>query len=443
MHNKVTLKKSAKKIFLLVLSLALLSGPVANLSSLRTANNSTHHEAHAATTACTGHSLGKFNGSPACVDASGKLHICENNFPDTHFMTWLSDSANVPHATSDYFTASEVNSVTSLIINSKNITDLSGIEFFTDLTELNCSNNRLTTLNLPSNSKLSVLKVGAQTSTATKYLDDGTWKVDLNAVVGTDNLANIAVPDIDNGTYDKGTGIVTYNSEPNSIKYNYTIGGIKSSELNPVTMDVTLTLAEDFEQWIEVNDLWFGIHAESDVFQPDSQFHVNVLKKGSDEYAARLAMFDTNLKAKVEGENVLLFDIGVTKPDGTEYSTLNGTADIYIEQPSGWDYQEMQAVLITQFQDAQFEESFVQINPNDSNNTQTSYDDDADVEANPNNDGDLNFIKFTVNHFSPFAVYDELTTWDYAEHYAWIGGVLVLAIGAAVLIYLKVRKRIQ
>lgn len=63
-----------------------------------------------------------------------------------------------------------IEAVTSLNINDKNLTDISGIEYFTQLTELNCSNNQLTALpvekltNLTSlyciNNQLTALLVG-------------------------------------------------------------------------------------------------------------------------------------------------------------------------------------------------------------------------------------------------------------------------------------------
>ena len=200
------------------------------------------------------------------------------------------------------------------------------------------------------------------------------------------------------------------------------------------------TSSDYFEQWIRVNNLWFGIHSDSSVFDANSKFHVEILNKETDGYTAKLDMLDREIKEKVEADNLLLFNMGVTKPDGTEYSKLNGKADVYIEQPSGWDYKEMQAVLVSQFQDAQFTESFVQINPvND--DTQFNTDDSSEIQINPDNDGNHNFIKITVDHFSPYAVYDELTIWDYAENYSWIAGILVLAIGACIIIYLKVRKK--
>ncbi|MDQ5983334.1 MAG: hypothetical protein RUMPE_00343 [Eubacteriales bacterium SKADARSKE-1] len=461
MFIKKPLNKAAKKIFLLVLSLSLLSGPIINHASWYT-NSVTPHEMHAATKSCDDHTFGDFNGSPACIDSSGKLHICENNFPDKTFMSWVGDSSNISHSDAAHFTSNEIDNIKTLDISSKGIVGLDGIQFFTGLTELNCAdnqissldlsqnvllenlhcnNNRLTSLNLEKNTKLSVFDLSTQTSSATKYSEQGVWKVDLNDIIDPSNLANVSV--IDNGSYDSSTGIITYTSEPSTTKYIYTIKGTQPWLSEPVTMGVTLTLAENFDQWIKVNGLWFGVHAEPGVFDPDSNFHVEMLTKGTDAYSTKLNMLDSGLKEKVEEQNILLFNMGVTKPDGSEYKTLDGIADIYIQQPQNWDYREMQAVLLNEFQDAQFAEAFVQINPNDYDDTQLNFDSNSDLEISPDLDGSLNFIKFSVSHFSPFAVYDELTVWDYAEHYSWMAGLAVLAIGACVLIYLKVRKNKQ
>ena len=42
-----------------------------------------------ASAACEGHTLGTFSGLPACVNENGELHICENNFPDVNFSSFL------------------------------------------------------------------------------------------------------------------------------------------------------------------------------------------------------------------------------------------------------------------------------------------------------------------------------------------------------------------
>jgi len=48
----------------------------------------------------------------------------------------------------DYVTTANINMVTTLDVNNKNITDLTGIEGFTILTDLTCHGNLITSLNI-------------------------------------------------------------------------------------------------------------------------------------------------------------------------------------------------------------------------------------------------------------------------------------------------------
>jgi hypothetical protein len=65
--------------------------------------------------------------------------------PDANFRAWL--SSNITGA-SDGLTPGEAAAVTSLGLNNKGIADLTGIEWFTNLTGLNCNENNLTSLNV-------------------------------------------------------------------------------------------------------------------------------------------------------------------------------------------------------------------------------------------------------------------------------------------------------
>ncbi len=96
------------------------------------------------TEACSGYVLGTFNGSPACVDSNGNLHICEKNFQDLNFMNAVKELDN---KSDNVLTSQEVN-ITALDISKMSIANLSGIEFFTSLTSLDCSSNQIKNLNV-------------------------------------------------------------------------------------------------------------------------------------------------------------------------------------------------------------------------------------------------------------------------------------------------------
>ena len=81
--------------------------------------------------------------------------IDETNFPDFNFReNWVLKQA---FAADNYLTDQEAASVTAIDVSSKAIADLTGIEYFTALISLNCSDNQLTALDLSKNTALEVL----------------------------------------------------------------------------------------------------------------------------------------------------------------------------------------------------------------------------------------------------------------------------------------------
>ena len=84
--------------------------------------------------------------------AGSEIAIDETNFPDANFRQYVSDELDDDNNGS----LSESERMESFIfVNGKNIADLTGIEYFTELVTLYCSNNQLTALDVSSNTKLS------------------------------------------------------------------------------------------------------------------------------------------------------------------------------------------------------------------------------------------------------------------------------------------------
>uniref|UniRef100_UPI0025FB5683 leucine-rich repeat domain-containing protein n=1 Tax=Ruminococcus sp. TaxID=41978 RepID=UPI0025FB5683 len=83
-----------------------------------------------------------------------ELAINAENFPDDVFRQEVTvyDTDN-----NGYFSKQELQAVTSLSLSSKSIWDLTGICYFTELTELNCAYNNLTKLDLTGLTKLETL----------------------------------------------------------------------------------------------------------------------------------------------------------------------------------------------------------------------------------------------------------------------------------------------
>ena len=73
-------------------------------------------------------------------------YINETNFPDQNFRSYLLGLFRYGYITDD-----DVDFCTSMNVTNKNISDLTGLEFFSKLTDLSCGNNQLTSLpELPS-----------------------------------------------------------------------------------------------------------------------------------------------------------------------------------------------------------------------------------------------------------------------------------------------------
>ena len=78
--------------------------------------------------------------------------------PDTNFEQALIDLGIDTNGLTGTLIASDVLGITTLTVSNKNISDLTGIEAFTDLTFLNCNNNSLTSLDVSANTALTVLR---------------------------------------------------------------------------------------------------------------------------------------------------------------------------------------------------------------------------------------------------------------------------------------------
>ena len=83
-----------------------------------------------------------------------KIHINATNFPDDNFRNYL---LKQDYGKDGFLTEEIIKGITSLKLKYKWIKDLKGIEFFTELTELDCSSNGLTSLDVSHNTELTVL----------------------------------------------------------------------------------------------------------------------------------------------------------------------------------------------------------------------------------------------------------------------------------------------
>lgn len=87
------------------------------------------------------------------------VYISEDNFPDAVFRSYVAEVLDTDG--NNYLSKTECNSVTNISLNNskylKKIASLQGIEYFPNLTTLDCPANLLTSLDMSSNTKLTVL----------------------------------------------------------------------------------------------------------------------------------------------------------------------------------------------------------------------------------------------------------------------------------------------
>ncbi|MBR6494616.1 MAG: leucine-rich repeat domain-containing protein, partial [Prevotella sp.] len=84
--------------------------------------------------------------------------IDEKTFPDANFRNYV--NSNIDTNKDGYLSDAEIAAVTSMNVSGKSIENLKGIGFFTALTDLHCHKNKLTSLDLSANTKLSYLECG-------------------------------------------------------------------------------------------------------------------------------------------------------------------------------------------------------------------------------------------------------------------------------------------
>ncbi len=100
--------------------------------------------------------VGTFDIKLSAKAANGGVVIDETTFPHPRFCKYVGDNFDLNN--DGFLSANEIDNVVSIDIENSGISDLSGIEYFTNLSELNCFDNRLKTLDLSNNNLLTYLE---------------------------------------------------------------------------------------------------------------------------------------------------------------------------------------------------------------------------------------------------------------------------------------------
>ncbi len=208
----------------------------------------------------------------------------------------------------------------------------------------------------------------------------------------------------------KGEGIKEYQVEFNPDDLNYS--GITttvtiSSWGTPTTIEaerspITNFKASDGTTSAEVkkNDIawlreesdgtsaWYGIDNSRGAFASGSRFWVRWISAESDskEFEKYYNQLDDEHKKKAEGGNMWIFLVGVTDPDGNEYTGLPQDVGLYVQLGDEWDIDDINALLISEGDDEKL------------------YLDILSGYTSPEG-GNGRFAMLNLKHFSPYVIY--------------------------------------
>ncbi|MEP5341403.1 MAG: T9SS type A sorting domain-containing protein [Algibacter sp.] len=90
------------------------------------------------------------------------IYDCTINIPDANFKNYLVGNTAINTNGDTEIQCSEATAFTGIMdINNKNISDITGIEAFTEITELKCNGNNLSTIDVSFNTKITLLNIAS------------------------------------------------------------------------------------------------------------------------------------------------------------------------------------------------------------------------------------------------------------------------------------------
>ncbi|MDO4477319.1 MAG: X2-like carbohydrate binding domain-containing protein, partial [Clostridia bacterium] len=253
---------------------------------------------------------------------------------------------------------------------------------------------------------LKAVKYGTKLSEIT--LDDGWNWVDDTIETTVESQGYMAYYDVEDYTNYDWSNIEGYNPELHRVErtLKLTVFVDKSDwgeevknndELNYVDKDGTTSteVVKKDVTWVkEESDgtsAWYGLDNSEGEFELGSRFWVRWLnkEKGKEEWEYYYNNLDEKYKNAVDSGRLWIFLAGVTAPNGQEYEGFNKEVKFYIQLGEDWDKEDINAVFISSGEDEILDVSYV---------------DDISSPA-----GTQEFARLTLKHFSPYAVYDNLT----------------------------------
>ena len=178
--------------------------------------------------------------SSDAAEAASAIAVNTTNFPDKKFYSYVLNylDTNKDKKLSD----AEIKAVQTLNVSGLGISNLKGIEYFTSLTTLDASNNKLTSVNLTKNTKLTRINVSDNALKGTLNLSRCTGMV---AVLCSNNkLTKIAMPNI---KYLKKLDYINASHNNFTSQANLGLSNISSDYLKSLTeIDVSYNALTSF-----------------------------------------------------------------------------------------------------------------------------------------------------------------------------------------------------
>lgn len=216
------------------------------------------------------------NGASAQADPvdSEVVEINDTNFPDPDFQKYVNDKIDTADTTSGKkdgkLSKAERDAVTEINITNTNCTDLTGIAYFANLTELNCYHNKLTTLDVSKNAKLSALRC----------YNNGMVELNLGDITHLTLLEcndnNLTELDVSKNPYLKELQCRENKLRRLVIGRNYRLTGLylRGNQLT------SLDLSDTTSKILNLDDIWqrYAIDVNE-----DGTFDLNSLPEGFDE----------------------------------------------------------------------------------------------------------------------------------------------------------------
>ena len=170
--------------------------------------------------------------------------------------------------------------------------------------------------------------------------------------------------------------------------------GMTSVEISPENTDkngIVWLREESYDPDLGRNTAaWYGFDNSDGVFENGSRAYVHWYNKQQNP-----EKFDNiDETHEIDSDNCYYFEVGVIRPDGTQYTQLSKPVNFYVQIGDDWDKDDLQAYYITQGEDESVSVKY-------------------DATTYPEGTDDFGIM--SLSHFSPYFIYDKLTDEEKAQ----------------------------